>query len=203
MWPSIHNEKVDVYNRDKARDGDGVIKRKGAGSVQQQTRRTTTTKIGNHVAFSRIRQILGTSLPGAPNKSMYQLPRPGSLYCLRTESRASVKEEGKVAAAGRNGSCGALFCTCRAICAILRNEVEESFLPKETVWKESGLLASTSLGNRRGDQNLTNPWRTALRHMSKIVSSMTCPSPSDKKIMTGVLKFMSVYSVKIWPIPPE
>src|SRR5438552_1583599 len=91
------------------------------------------------------------------------------------------------AAAGRSGSCGALVCTCRAICAILRNGGEEVFLPKETEWKESGLLVSTSLEDRRGDQDFTNPWRTALRQTSKIVSSLTCPSPSDKKIMTGVL----------------
>ena len=66
---------------DEARDD--VIK----SAADQKVLRT---KIGCHVAFSRIQQTPGTSPPDAPDKSMYQLPKSESMYCLRTESRASV-----------------------------------------------------------------------------------------------------------------
>jgi hypothetical protein len=48
------------------------------------------TKTGNHAAFSMIRLAPGTSLPGAPNKSMHQLPKSVKICSLRTVSSASV-----------------------------------------------------------------------------------------------------------------
>jgi hypothetical protein len=49
----------------------------------------------------------------------------------------------------------------------------------------------------------TNPWRTAPRHMSKIISSLMPHSPSDKKITTGVLQCMSAYHVSTTDSSPQ
>jgi hypothetical protein len=50
-----------------------------------------------------------------------------------------------------------------------------------------------SAATGRLGKSITNPWRTAPRQMSKIGSSLTWSSPSDKKIMTGVLQSVSAY----------
>src|ERR1700761_5054706 len=88
-----------------------------------------------------------------------------------TVSRASLKDDGTLAPAGSRGSCGALFCTSKAICAILRSEDDEASCPKETEWNESGLLAFASSvaleGNARdGDQRTLGARHRDRRHIS-------------------------------------
>lgn len=61
------------------------------------------------------------------------------MTCL-TVSRATEKEEGTDAAWGLKGSRGELFWIPRATLAILRRELDESSGPKETVWKDRGIL---------------------------------------------------------------
>jgi len=57
-----------------------------------------------------------------------------------TVSRAAENEEGTDAAWGLKGSRGALFWIPRARSAILRREADEPSGPKETVWKDRGVL---------------------------------------------------------------
>lgn len=91
------------------------------------------------------------------------------------------------AAGGSKGSLGAVISVSLAIWAIRRNT---SFLgPKETAWKERGLLKAWSeMGLiSLGRHDTAHPSDMAALHRVRIVSSEMLHSPSDKNITTGVL----------------
>jgi len=102
-------------------------------------------------------------------------------------SRAVVKEEGIAHPTGTKGSRGALFCISSASRAIPFNVRVKLVFPNETVWKESGFLYQTVSDTLADISKVTHPRSTAERHMSWITSSATKHSPSERKIMIGVL----------------
>lgn len=81
---------------------------------------------------------------------------------------------------------GALFWIPSARLAILRREEEEESGPKEMEWKDSGFLRENSAKYLRR-KNETYPSRTAERQRSWMAASDIEHSPSERKIMTGVL----------------
>jgi hypothetical protein len=103
-----------------------------------------------------------------------------------TESRAVAKEEGIFAVSGSKGSRGASFCTSRASSAILRRVEADSSSPKETAWKDKGFLAKLSAIKGRSGK-FAHPCSIAERQTSRIVWSDIEHSPSERKIMIGVL----------------
>ncbi len=101
-------------------------------------------------------------------------------------SRAIAKEEGTDAVTGVWGLGGALFWIPRATFAILRREDEEVSGPKEIEWKDSGFLWEKS-AMKLSRKKATHPSRTAERQTSCMAVSGTEHSPSERKIITGVL----------------
>ena len=99
--------------------------------------------------------------------------------------RASWKEEG--ADGGVRGLREALFWISSARLAIPRREEEEESLPKEMEWKDSGFLSAKSV-MYLCRKKMIYPSRTAERQRSWMsVSKGFEHSPSERKIMTGVL----------------
>ena len=90
-----------------------------------------------------------------------------------TVSSASAYEDETVAPEGARGSRGALFCTSRAICAILRKEEDVESCPKEIAWNDNGLLPNNQ--TRLSTAEETIPTRGSLRRGID-------PEPSDRSL---------------------
>jgi hypothetical protein len=80
--------------------------------------------------------------------------------------------------------------------AILRREADDPSGPKETDWKDRGVLCERSATESRW-MKVTHPSRTAVRQRSCIEASDIEHSPSDRKIMTGALGSRNVKTKEV------
>ena len=95
-----------------------------------------------------------------------------------------------IAFAGMSGSAGAFRWTSFAMSTMRRRDVEDPSGPKETAWKDKGLLAKQANISREACTPCyirTHPSATALRHIVYITLSPTLHSPSDRKMTIGIL----------------
>jgi hypothetical protein len=116
--------------------------------------------------------------------AILEYPHYGRYNGFLTVLRATEKEEGTDG--GVRGLRGALFWISSASLAILRREEEEVSGPKDIEWKDNGFLqAKSTMYSCR--KKVTHPSRTAERQRSWMAVSDTEHSPSERKIMTGVL----------------